>query len=165
MATLFVKSGASAAALLRAPALAAVGRLALPLRKSKTVQVVMAQLPFVLKRLSQGRAPMPSEIHRLLSHLPLEGLALLSAKCPLTSVQRQVSTYLTTYRHVRPTVSGKTLAHMDLKEGPASSKNTRHPARRQVGRRGEGRTGKTGVGSTACRSGKRKRDARTALNE
>jgi len=93
MATLFVKSGASAAALLRAPALAAVGRLALPLRKSKTVQVVMAQLPFVLKRLSQGRAPMPSEIHRLLSHLPLEGLALLSAKCPLTSVQRQVSTY------------------------------------------------------------------------
>lgn len=67
-----------------------------------------------------GRQPplKPADTYRLLSGLSDETLLGLMAKSKSETVKRQVSAYLTTYQHVKPTLTGADLKAMGLKPGP-----------------------------------------------
>ena len=51
-----------------------------------------------------------------------ETLLLLMAKSKGETVKRQVSAFLTTYQHVKPTLTGKDLKTIGLKPGPQFKK-------------------------------------------
>jgi tRNA nucleotidyltransferase (CCA-adding enzyme) len=68
------------------------------------------------------RSPLrPSETVRLLTGLSDETLVFLLAKNASESAKRQLSMYLTTYRDVKPVLTGKELKALGLKPGPLYS--------------------------------------------
>ena len=70
-----------------------------------------------------GRPPLrPAETYHLLKGLSDEALLLLLAKTKSESIKRQISAYLTTYQHSKPTLTGEDLKTMGLKPGPQFSK-------------------------------------------
>ncbi len=72
----------------------------------------------LLRRLAKQPPPRPAETMRLLTGLADETLIFIMAKDKSESVKRQVSAYLTTYRHVKPSLTGRDLQAMGLKPGP-----------------------------------------------
>ncbi len=70
------------------------------------------------RRLAKQPPPRPAETMRLLTGLADETLIFIMAKDKSESVKRQVSAYLTTYRHVKPALTGRDLQAMGLKPGP-----------------------------------------------
>jgi tRNA nucleotidyltransferase (CCA-adding enzyme) len=72
----------------------------------------------VLRRLGKQPPLKPAETYRLLSRLSEETLLGLMAKCKAESAKRQVSAFLTTYRNVKPMLTGNDLKAMGLKPGP-----------------------------------------------
>ncbi len=72
----------------------------------------------LLRRLAKQPPPRPAETARLLTGLADETLIFIMAKDKSESVKRQVSAYLTTYRHVKPSLTGRDLQAMGLKPGP-----------------------------------------------
>lgn len=72
----------------------------------------------LLRRLAKRPPPRPAETTRLLRGLADETLIFIMAKDKSESVKRQVSAYLTTYRHVKPSLTGRDLQGMGLKPGP-----------------------------------------------
>jgi tRNA nucleotidyltransferase (CCA-adding enzyme) len=72
----------------------------------------------LLRRLAKQPPPRPAETVRLLAGLADETLIFIMAKDKSESVKRQVSAYLTTYRHVKPSITGRDLQAMGLKPGP-----------------------------------------------
>ena len=65
------------------------------------------------------RAPLrPSETVALLTGLADETLVFLLAKNGSASAKRNLSLYLTTYRNVKPTLTGKALQALGVKPGP-----------------------------------------------
>ncbi|MBP8117348.1 MAG: hypothetical protein KAY09_06410, partial [Nitrospira sp.] len=65
------------------------------------------------------RAPLrPSETVALLAGLADETLVFLLAKNGSASAKRNLSLYLTTYRNVKPTLTGKALQALGVKPGP-----------------------------------------------
>ena len=76
----------------------------------------------VIRRLGRKPELKASEIYRLLSGLSDETLLSLMAKSKGETVKRQVSAFLTTYQHVKPTLTGTDLKAMGLKPGPQFKK-------------------------------------------
>ncbi|MEW6246518.1 MAG: CBS domain-containing protein [Nitrospirota bacterium] len=72
----------------------------------------------LLRRLAKQPPPRPAETTRLLTGLADETLIFIMAKDKSESVKRQISAYLTTYRHVKPWLTGRDLQGMGLKPGP-----------------------------------------------
>ena len=72
----------------------------------------------LLRRLGNQPPLKPAEAYRLLSKLSEETLLGLMAKCKAESAKRQVSAFLTTYRNVKPMLTGNDLKAMGLKPGP-----------------------------------------------
>lgn len=75
-----------------------------------------------MRRLGRKPKPKASEVYRLLSGLSDETLLSLMAKSKGETVKRQVSVFLTTYQHVKPTLTGTDLKAMGLKPGPQFKK-------------------------------------------
>jgi tRNA nucleotidyltransferase (CCA-adding enzyme) len=72
----------------------------------------------IIHRLGKHPPLKPAEANRLLSRLSEETLLGLMAKCKAESAKRQVSAFLTTYRNVKPMLTGSDLKAMGLKPGP-----------------------------------------------
>jgi len=72
----------------------------------------------VCRRLNRRVSLRPSETVRLLTGLSDETLVFLLAKNKSESAKRQVSAYLTTYRRVKPSVTGNELKALGVRPGP-----------------------------------------------
>jgi tRNA nucleotidyltransferase (CCA-adding enzyme) len=70
------------------------------------------------RQLSKRPAPTPAEIYRLLTGVADEALVFLMAKSRSEAVKREVSAFLTTYQHVKPSLTGDDLKAMGLRPGP-----------------------------------------------
>jgi tRNA nucleotidyltransferase (CCA-adding enzyme) len=70
-------------------------------------------------RLRQEHTIPPSGVAAALRTLPLEMLPLLLALCPGGEVHRQVERYLTTWRHIRPDLTGNDLKRLGVPQGPS----------------------------------------------
>lgn len=75
-----------------------------------------------IRRLGRLPALKPGETYRLLSGLSDETLLGLMAKSKGDMVKRQISAFLTTYQHVKPSLTGTDLKAMGLKPGPRFKK-------------------------------------------
>ena len=69
-------------------------------------------------RLRQESRPRPSEVVAILRPLPLEMLPVLLALCPGGEVHQQIEHYLTTWRHIRPGLTGNDLKGLGVPQGP-----------------------------------------------
>ncbi|HEX9285418.1 MAG TPA: hypothetical protein VF879_07085 [Nitrospirales bacterium] len=97
-------------------------RLTIPNRQASKVHMVRSSLSSALRGLSMSRRPKPSETYRLLAALPDEGLVLLVAKARSPHVKRSLTTCLTKYQHVKPSLTGNALTAMGLQPGPLYKK-------------------------------------------
>jgi len=97
---------------------AVLKRLALPNRQADKVRRVKKRLASTLRVLAKRRSLKPSQAYRLFAGLPDEGLILLAAKHGSKEVRPLLSAYLTTYQHVKPSLTGTDLKKMGLKPGP-----------------------------------------------
>lgn len=70
------------------------------------------------RTLSRRVPPKPSETVRVLTGLSEECLVFLLAQSLTESAKRQLSLFLTTYRNVKPSLTGKELSALGLKPGP-----------------------------------------------
>jgi len=95
-----------------------VARLALPARDRDMIRQGRQASRAVLRRLSARQALRPAEIHRMLAGLSDEVLILLLALAKSPAAKRELAAFLTTYRHVKPSVDGAALKAMGLKPGP-----------------------------------------------
>jgi tRNA nucleotidyltransferase (CCA-adding enzyme) len=103
-----------------------------------SVQDVLARFPFteaersaitaarfttqdICRQLRQRTGFRPSEIVRMLSSLSDETLVFLLAKNRPETAKRQIAAYLTTYRTVKPVLTGKELKSYGLAPGPLYS--------------------------------------------
>jgi tRNA nucleotidyltransferase (CCA-adding enzyme) len=101
---------------------AVLKRLAFPNRQADKVRRVKTHLAPALRVLAKRRSLKPSQAYRLLASLPDEGLILLAAQHGSKDAQPLLSAYLTTYRHVKPSLTGHALKKMGLKPGPLYGK-------------------------------------------
>ena len=99
-----------------------LARLTVPERYAEKIRAGRSNVSSAMNRLSRRPVPQPAEVYHLLEGLSDEALLLLLAKAKSESVKRQVSAYLTTYRHVKPSLTGKDLQTMGLKPGPLFKK-------------------------------------------
>jgi tRNA nucleotidyltransferase (CCA-adding enzyme) len=97
-------------------------RLELPERHAEKIRVGRYSSTSLLRRLARRPLLRPAETYRLLVGLSDETLLLLMAKTRLESVKRQISAYFTTYRHVKPALTGTDLKTLGLKPGPIFKK-------------------------------------------
>jgi tRNA nucleotidyltransferase (CCA-adding enzyme) len=93
-------------------------RLTFPQRQAAQVRAARTQSGELFRRLKQHPMLKPSESYRLLSKLPDEVLLFLIAKSGSDAVKRQISAFFTTYRHVKPTITGADLRALGVKPGP-----------------------------------------------
>lgn len=70
------------------------------------------------RKLARRPPPRPAETYRLLSGLSDETMLFVMAKSQSESVKRQLSAYLTSYRQMKPALTGADLKAMGLKPGP-----------------------------------------------
>ena len=77
--------------------------------------------PHVCRQLSRRPPLRPSETVRLLTGLSDETLVFLLAKNTSESAKRQISAYLTTYRTIKPALTGKELKAFGFTPGPLYS--------------------------------------------
>jgi tRNA nucleotidyltransferase (CCA-adding enzyme) len=68
-------------------------------------------------RLRTGEQLQPSEVVAVLQKLPSEMLPLLLALCPESKVHQCVQHYLTTWRHIRPALTGNDLKRLGVPQG------------------------------------------------
>jgi tRNA nucleotidyltransferase (CCA-adding enzyme) len=94
-------------------------RLAVTGREARIIREMRARGPGLLRRLARSPLLSPAELVRVLAGLPETTVLFLIAKAKSEPVKRQLSTYLSTYQHVRTVVSGKDLKALGLKPGPA----------------------------------------------
>ncbi|MEW6542225.1 MAG: CBS domain-containing protein [Nitrospirota bacterium] len=97
-------------------------RLSVPEREAGMIRAGHGASNRILRQLARRPPPRPSEAYHLLAGQADETLLLLMAKTKSEQVKRQVSAYLTTYHHVRPTLTGADLKAMGLKPGPLYKK-------------------------------------------
>ena len=93
-------------------------RMVFPNQQADKVRMVKQRLASTLRVLAKRRSLKPSQAYRLFVGLPDEGLILLAAKAGSTDVKRLLSAYITTYQHVKPSLTGEDLKKMGLKPGP-----------------------------------------------
>lgn len=97
-------------------------RLTMPEREAEKIRAGHAAANTVLRRLAKRPLSKPSETYRALTGLADETLLLLMAKAKPVSVKRQVSAYLTIYRHVKPALTEADLKALGLEPGPIYKK-------------------------------------------
>jgi tRNA nucleotidyltransferase (CCA-adding enzyme) len=95
-----------------------------PLSEPEATRLKLARVGchHVIRRLASKRPLKPADVYHLLSGLSDEALLILMAKSKGETVKRQVSAFLTTYQHVKSTLSGADLKAMGLKPGPQFKK-------------------------------------------
>ena len=93
-------------------------RLQFPQQQAKKIRLIGRRTSSVIRQLSKHRKQKPSDIHRMLCEFPDEALVFLMAKAPSETIKRHLSAFLTTYRHIHPTLNGTDLKRMGLKPGP-----------------------------------------------
>ena len=72
----------------------------------------------VMRQLVKRPPLKPAQVYRLLCGLSDETLVGLMAKSKGEAAKRQISAYVTTYRHVKPFLTGSDLKAMGIKPGP-----------------------------------------------
>ncbi|WP_447976524.1 CBS domain-containing protein [Candidatus Nitrospira bockiana] len=95
-----------------------VKRLHLRQRHAEKLHEARTHATAILRRLGRRPPPKPAEVYRLLEGLSDEVLLFLLAKTSSEAVKRQISAYLTTYRQVRPALTGRDLQAAGVKPGP-----------------------------------------------
>ncbi len=100
----------------------ALMRLPVPERQAEKIRAGRYTSYAILRRLAKRQPLTPAETYRTLLGLSDEVLLFLLAKTKSDSVKRQISAYLTTYQHVKPTLSGDDLKTLGLKPGPIYKK-------------------------------------------
>ena len=93
-------------------------RLKLSARHAERIRVSRFSLNNLLRRLARRSPLRPAEVYRVLVGLSDETLLFLMAKAGSESVKRHISAYLTSYRHVKPILTGTDLKTMGLKPSP-----------------------------------------------
>ncbi len=93
-------------------------RLPVPERQAEKIRTSRFGSYTLLRQLSKRPVPTPAQTYRALLGLSDEVLLILIAKAKSESVKRQVSSYLTAYQHVKPSLTGEDLKKMGLKPGP-----------------------------------------------
>ncbi|MGH7251281.1 MAG: CCA tRNA nucleotidyltransferase [Nitrospiraceae bacterium] len=93
-------------------------RLGLPERHAEKIRIGRYSSSSLLRRLAKRPALRPADVYRVLVGLSDETLLLLRAKTRSGSVKRRIAAHVTTYRHVRPAMSGADLKALGLKPGP-----------------------------------------------
>ena len=104
----------------------ALARLSVPARDTKKIKVGQSTVPQLVQRLARRPPPRPSETYHLLAGLCDEALLILLATTKSESVKQQLSEYLTTYQHFKPSFDGGDLRAMGLKPGPIYKKILAH---------------------------------------
>jgi tRNA nucleotidyltransferase (CCA-adding enzyme) len=94
------------------------GRLALSPRLTQELIDGIAATGRACERLCQEGTLQPSEVVAALRTLPLEMVPLLLARCPEGEVPQHVRSYLTTWRHIRPSLTGDDLKRLGVPQGP-----------------------------------------------
>jgi tRNA nucleotidyltransferase (CCA-adding enzyme) len=94
------------------------GRLALAPRRIQELVETLIAVERACQRLSTTDNLRPSEVVAALRGLPLEMLPLLLALCPGHAVRQHVRDYLTTWRHIRPDLTGADLKRLGVPQGP-----------------------------------------------
>ncbi len=95
-----------------------LARLAFPERQAAKVRAGHAAAPRLLRELSRRPKARPAEIVRMLEDLPEEALLFLMAKTRSEAVKGQITAFLSTYRHIKPALTGEDLKAMGLTPGP-----------------------------------------------
>jgi tRNA nucleotidyltransferase (CCA-adding enzyme) len=93
-------------------------RLPVPERQAEKIRAGRFSSFALLRRLAKRPPLKPAETYRALLGLADEVLLALIAKAKSESVKRQISAYLTAYRHVKPSLTGEDLKKLGLKPGP-----------------------------------------------
>jgi len=97
-------------------------RLALPKHETEAIRTGHAHARAVLRRLAKRPAPKPSDIYRALAGFAGETVVFLLASAKSESVKRLIRAYVTTYRQVKPSLTGASLKSLGLKPGPLYKK-------------------------------------------
>ncbi|MGH7208047.1 MAG: CCA tRNA nucleotidyltransferase [Nitrospiraceae bacterium] len=93
-------------------------RLAIPARQVATIRAGHSVSDGVLRRLAGPPPPRPSDTYRALAGLSEEVLLFMTAKTGSRTIKRQIGTYLTRFKQVKPLLSGADLKALGLKPGP-----------------------------------------------
>lgn len=97
-------------------------RLAVPARQAEKIKAAHDESNAILRQLAKRPPPRPAKTYHLLEGHSDETLLLLIAKTKLKSVKRQISAYLTTSQHIKPSLTGADLKALGLKPGPQFKK-------------------------------------------
>jgi tRNA nucleotidyltransferase (CCA-adding enzyme) len=95
-----------------------LARLSFPKHEASAIRGAHAELGAVLRRLRRHPSPSPAVRYRLLHGLPEETLLMMIVKTESNSVKRQLLAYMTTYRYIKPTLTGIDLQTLGVKPGP-----------------------------------------------
>jgi tRNA nucleotidyltransferase (CCA-adding enzyme) len=93
-------------------------RLALAPRTIQELVDGLSAVEGACQRLCTAGDRRPSEVVAALRALPLEMLPLLLARCPSREVHQDVQRYLTTWRYIRPDLTGDDLKRLGVPQGP-----------------------------------------------
>ena len=93
-------------------------RLALAPRTIQELADALTAVERASQRLCTTDKRRPSEVVAALRALPLEMLPLLLALCPGREVHQHVQHYLTTWRYIRPDLTGDDLKRLGVPQGP-----------------------------------------------
>ncbi|HEV8243275.1 MAG TPA: CBS domain-containing protein [Nitrospirales bacterium] len=97
-------------------------RLPVPERQAEKIRTGRFASQAMLRRLAKRPSLKPAETYRTLLGLSDEVLLFLMAKTKLESVKRQISACLTTYQHMKASLTGSDLKAMGLQPGPLYKK-------------------------------------------
>jgi hypothetical protein len=75
-------------------------------------------IALVLRRLRRHPSPDPAVLYRLLHGLPEETLLIMIVKAESSSVKRQLLAFMTTYRYIKPLLTGIDLQILGVQPGP-----------------------------------------------
>jgi tRNA nucleotidyltransferase (CCA-adding enzyme) len=92
--------------------------LLIPKRQAEQIRAGRFRSGSLLHELAMQPTPRPAKTYHLLYGLSEEIVLFLMAKAKTDSVKHQISAYLTTYRYVRPYLTGKDLRALGMKPGP-----------------------------------------------
>jgi tRNA nucleotidyltransferase (CCA-adding enzyme) len=93
-------------------------RLALAPRTIQELVEGLVAVEDACQRLCTADNLRPSEVVAALRGLPLEMFPLLLARCPGREVHRPIQHFLTTWRHIRPNLTGADLKRLGVPQGP-----------------------------------------------
>ena len=93
-------------------------RLALAPRMIQQLIEALVAVERVSQQLCTANDLRPSQVVMVLRGLPLEMFPLLLAVCPGRPLHQHIQQYLTTWRHIRPDLTGADLKRLGVPQGP-----------------------------------------------